>query len=180
MNVVVQCVLRLAPPTRPSEERPPVMYGHVSLVPRVSARDRYYCTVTRSIVDHHHCSPCLAHCLNLSRVCRCLRSGRHRPYCNIVITFFIVLSQYQGFTIFFVVSTLSFPHVYRVVFAAILTIVLIIVAILPIIIVLATRLFELLIMNSSSSLTIVALVFLIFTNLIFILNRRPCGPRYKH
>ena len=36
-------LLRLAPPTRPSDERPPVMYGHFCLVPRVSVHDRYYC-----------------------------------------------------------------------------------------------------------------------------------------
>ena len=42
-DVVVQDVLRLAPPTRPSDERPPVMYGPVCLVPRVSVHDRYYC-----------------------------------------------------------------------------------------------------------------------------------------
>ena len=42
--VVVQGVLRLAPPTRPSDERPPVMYGHFCLVPRVSVHERYYCT----------------------------------------------------------------------------------------------------------------------------------------
>ena len=40
---VVQRVLCLAPPTRPSDERPPVMYGHFCLVPRVSVHDRYYC-----------------------------------------------------------------------------------------------------------------------------------------
>ena len=45
-DVVVQSVglLRLAPPTRPCDERPPVMYGHFCLVPRVSVHDRYYCT----------------------------------------------------------------------------------------------------------------------------------------
>ena len=43
MNVVVQGLLRLAPPTRPSDERPPVMYGHICLIPRVSVYDTYYC-----------------------------------------------------------------------------------------------------------------------------------------
>ena len=43
-DVVAQGVLRLAPPTRRSDERPPVMYGHFCLVPRVSVHDRYYCT----------------------------------------------------------------------------------------------------------------------------------------
>ena len=42
LDVVVQGVLRLAPPTRPSDERPPVMYGHLCLVLRVSVLDRYY------------------------------------------------------------------------------------------------------------------------------------------
>ena len=31
-------------PTRPCDERPPAMYGHFCLVPRVSVHDRYYCT----------------------------------------------------------------------------------------------------------------------------------------
>ena len=30
-------------PIRPSDERPPAMYGHFCMVPRVSAHDRYYC-----------------------------------------------------------------------------------------------------------------------------------------
>ena len=33
----------MAPPTRPCDERPHVMYGHFCLVPRVSVHDRYYC-----------------------------------------------------------------------------------------------------------------------------------------
>ena len=32
-------------PIRPSDERPPAMYGHFCLVPGVSVHDRYYCTV---------------------------------------------------------------------------------------------------------------------------------------
>ena len=47
--VVVQGVLRLAPSTRPSDERPPVMYGHFCLVPRVSVHDRYYCIGIASV-----------------------------------------------------------------------------------------------------------------------------------
>ena len=39
-------VIRL--PVRPCDERPPAMYGHFCLVPRVSIHDRYYC----SMVDH--------------------------------------------------------------------------------------------------------------------------------
>ena len=30
-------------PVRPCDERPPAMYGHFCLVPRVSVHDRYYC-----------------------------------------------------------------------------------------------------------------------------------------
>ncbi len=30
-------------PAHPSDVRPPVMYGHFCLVPRVSVHDRYYC-----------------------------------------------------------------------------------------------------------------------------------------
>ena len=30
-------------PIRPCDERPPAMYGHFCLVPRVSVHDRYYC-----------------------------------------------------------------------------------------------------------------------------------------
>ena len=43
-DVVVQEVSRLALPTRPSDEPPPVIYGHFCLVPRVSLNDRYNCT----------------------------------------------------------------------------------------------------------------------------------------
>ena len=39
---IVFCVPRL--PIRPCDERPPAMYGHFCLVPRVSVHDRYYCT----------------------------------------------------------------------------------------------------------------------------------------
>ena len=38
-DVFVQGVSRLAPPTSPSDERPPVMYGHFCLVLRVSVHD---------------------------------------------------------------------------------------------------------------------------------------------
>ena len=31
-------------PIRPCDERPPAMYGHFCLVPRVSVHDRYYCS----------------------------------------------------------------------------------------------------------------------------------------
>ncbi len=44
LPVVVQGVLRLAPLASPSDVRPPVMYGHFCLVPRVSIHDRYYST----------------------------------------------------------------------------------------------------------------------------------------
>ena len=30
---------------RPSDERPPAMYGHFCLVPSVSGHDRYYCSI---------------------------------------------------------------------------------------------------------------------------------------
>ena len=39
----IRYVLSLTPPTRPSDERPPVMCGHFCLVPRVSVHGRYYC-----------------------------------------------------------------------------------------------------------------------------------------
>ena len=37
-------------PIGPSDERPPAMYGHFCLVPRVSVHDRYYCTQILLIV----------------------------------------------------------------------------------------------------------------------------------
>ena len=37
------------PFTRPSDQRPPAMYGHFCLVPRVSAHDRYYCSTSSSL-----------------------------------------------------------------------------------------------------------------------------------
>ena len=36
-------------PVRPCDGRPPAMYGHFCLVPRVSVHDRYYCTYTMCI-----------------------------------------------------------------------------------------------------------------------------------
>ena len=49
-------VLRL--PVRPCDERPPAMYGHFGLVPRVSVHDRYYCRHIHYPVnpssDHFH------------------------------------------------------------------------------------------------------------------------------
>ena len=48
-NVVVQAVpgIKFGAPTRPSfrpsDDRPPVMYGYFSLVPAVSVHDMYYC-----------------------------------------------------------------------------------------------------------------------------------------
>ena len=45
--IVVQGVLRLAPPTRPSDKRPPVMYRHFCLVPRV-----FFFRVLHTIFSH--------------------------------------------------------------------------------------------------------------------------------
>ena len=42
---IARCILFGVPrlPIRPCDERPPAMYGHFCLVPRVSVHDRYYC-----------------------------------------------------------------------------------------------------------------------------------------
>ena len=40
-------------PTRPCDERPPAMYGHFCLVPRVSVHDRYYCSIPRRLYHHY-------------------------------------------------------------------------------------------------------------------------------
>ena len=37
-------------PIRPCDERPPAMYGHFCLVPRVSVHDRYYCIYIQKFV----------------------------------------------------------------------------------------------------------------------------------
>ena len=60
-NAVVHGVMCLAQPhtPRPSDERPPVMYGHFWLVPRVSVHRRYYCTVEPLSNDHPHQWPSL-------------------------------------------------------------------------------------------------------------------------
>ena len=39
-------------PIRPCDERPPAMYGHFCLVPRVSVHDRHYC-IDSSINAHY-------------------------------------------------------------------------------------------------------------------------------
>ena len=43
---IARCIIFGVPrlPIRPCDERPPAMYGHFCLVPRVSVHDRYYCT----------------------------------------------------------------------------------------------------------------------------------------
>ena len=42
---IARCITFGVPclPVRPCDERPPAMYGHFCLVPRVSVHDRYYC-----------------------------------------------------------------------------------------------------------------------------------------
>ena len=55
-NVVVQAVpgITFGAPIRPSfrhsDERPPVMYGHFCLVPRVSVHDRHYYSVHNNYI----------------------------------------------------------------------------------------------------------------------------------
>ena len=43
---IARCIIFGVPrlPVRPCDERPPAMYGHFCLVPRVSVQDRYYCS----------------------------------------------------------------------------------------------------------------------------------------
>ena len=43
--IIAMCIIFGVPrlPIRPCDERPPAMYGHFCLVPRVSVHDRYYC-----------------------------------------------------------------------------------------------------------------------------------------
>ena len=42
---IARCIIFGVPrlPIHPCDERPPAMYGHFCLVPRVSVHDRYYC-----------------------------------------------------------------------------------------------------------------------------------------
>ena len=44
---IASCIIFGVPrlPVRPCDERPPAMYGHFCLVPRVSVHDRYYCSI---------------------------------------------------------------------------------------------------------------------------------------
>ena len=44
--IIAMCIIFGVPrlPIRPCDERPPAMYGHFCLVPRVSVHDRYYCS----------------------------------------------------------------------------------------------------------------------------------------
>ena len=52
--IIARCIIfavtRL--PVRPCDERPPAMYGHFCLVPRVSVHDRYYCIRLTSKIKH--------------------------------------------------------------------------------------------------------------------------------
>ena len=45
LGSLARCIIVGVPrlPIRPSDERPPAMYGHFCLVPSVSVHDRYYC-----------------------------------------------------------------------------------------------------------------------------------------
>ena len=45
LGSIARCIIFGVPrlPIRPCDERPPAMYGHFCLVPRVSVHDRYYC-----------------------------------------------------------------------------------------------------------------------------------------
>ena len=45
-RIIAMCIIFGVPrlPIRPCDKRPPAMYGHFCLVPRVSVHDRYYCT----------------------------------------------------------------------------------------------------------------------------------------
>ena len=45
-SIARYCIWRPRLPTGPSDERPPAMYGHFCLVPRVSVHDRYYCILS--------------------------------------------------------------------------------------------------------------------------------------
>ena len=49
---IARCIIFGVPrlPIRPSDERPPAMYGHFCLVPRVSVHDRYYCTSLHNLM----------------------------------------------------------------------------------------------------------------------------------
>ena len=51
---IARCITFGVPclPVRPCDERPPAMYGHFCLVPRVSVHDRYYCTPATEIHQH--------------------------------------------------------------------------------------------------------------------------------
>ena len=48
--IIAMCIIFGVPrlPIRPCDERPPVVYGHFCLVPRVSVHDRYYCSRIRA------------------------------------------------------------------------------------------------------------------------------------
>ena len=45
LGSIARCIIFGVPrlPVHPCDERPPAMYGHFCLVPRVSVHDRYYC-----------------------------------------------------------------------------------------------------------------------------------------
>ena len=49
---IARCIIFGVPrlPVRPCDERPPAMYGHFCLVPRVSVHDRYYCIGETGVV----------------------------------------------------------------------------------------------------------------------------------
>ena len=50
-----RCITFDAADPYPYDERPPVMYGHFRLVPRVSVHDRYYCIQCRNKLRQIQC-----------------------------------------------------------------------------------------------------------------------------
>ena len=54
--IIAMCIIFGVPclPIRPCDERPPPMYGHFCLVPRVSVHDRYYCSMYMKLGIHEY------------------------------------------------------------------------------------------------------------------------------
>ena len=62
---IARCIIFGVPrlPIRSCDERPPAMFGHFCLVPRVSVHDRYYCS---NITNEHVSFQCITNCANKS------------------------------------------------------------------------------------------------------------------
>ena len=98
---IARCIIFGVPrlPIRPCDERPPAMYGHFCLVPRVSVHDRYYCMykIEIKLLSFHQ----------LVTYCEVCHPWQQKRYCIVnkpCVTFYISAKMYQPYFLAYVSS----------------------------------------------------------------------------